>query len=105
AAEVHADERTIIEKLIGGKINELLPIAEVRDIFWKVGVKNILRALLVRPIDAHLNIQAARAHDRRIDEFISVRGANDDDIVKLFYAIELRYKLRNNGCFHDRRHA
>src|SRR5699024_12500335 len=61
--KVDADKGAIAKELVGGKLDEILTLANVRNIFWEVRFKDIFRTLLIRAIDAHLNVEAACAHD------------------------------------------
>src|SRR5699024_10746428 len=88
--KMDADKRPIPEEFFGGELNEFLALALVGNICWEVRVKDIFCTLLVRAIDTYLNVQAARTHDGSIDQLITVGCADDDDVVELFHAVELR---------------
>ena len=43
----------------------------------------------VRTLDADLDVEPARAQDRRIDEVLAVRGTDDDDVLELLGTVDL----------------
>ena len=73
-----------------------------RQILGEVFAEDVAGGGDVGAFDPDLHIQSARAQNRRIDEVLAVRGADDDDVVELFDAVDLRQQLGHDRRLHIR---
>ena len=69
-----------------------------RDLRREVPGEDLLGRPLVGPLDLDLHVEAARAQDGRVDEVLTVRGADHDDVLQALDAVDLGQQLG-----HDRR--
>ncbi len=68
-----------------------------RQVGGEVTGQDVHATLVSGTLDANLHVEAARTQNRRIDHVLAVGGADDDDVVQLFDAVDLRKKLRYHG--------
>src|SRR6185437_6338075 len=67
--------------------------------------EDVLSRLGVRPLDLDLDVQAAWPQDRRVDHVLTVGGADDDDVLQAFHAVDLAQQLRHDRVLHVARDA
>lgn len=68
-----------------------------RQVGGEVTGQDVHATLVSGALDANLHVEAARTQNRWINHVLAVGGADDDDIVQLFDAVDLRKKLRYHG--------
>src|SRR5690554_4136499 len=66
----------------------------------QVDAEDLAGGRRVRPVDLDLHVQAPGSEDRRVDQVLPVRGADDDDVLERLDAIELGQELGDDGRLH-----
>ena len=63
---------------------------------------NFARRFFIGTLNADLHIQATRPKDGGIDHFLTVGGANNNDIAQVLNPVDFRQKLWDDGIFQVR---
>src|SRR5262245_38453357 len=91
---------------VRGILAELdLRVVVQRQVSRQVLEEDLLRALPIRAVHLDLQVEAARAQHRRIDQILAVRRADHDHVAQRLDAVDLGEELRDDRGLHVRRDA
>src|SRR5499426_746445 len=68
-----------------------------RNVRGEVLGEDVCRRRAVGALDLDLHVEPAGAQDGRVDQILAVGGADDDDVLQAFDAVDLGQELRHDG--------